>query len=106
MALDQGKLLDPSTVKKLQRSQLLASDKETEYGLGWMLETVALAGEPTRMAGHSSLTPVGGSTSFMTFPGRGLVVAVTSNISRAGTRSIASRIAQAFAAQGRSAAGN
>jgi hypothetical protein len=40
---------------------------------------------------------LGGSTSFLTFPERGLVVAVTSNISKASLRSIALTIAQAFA---------
>ena len=97
MAISSGKLLQPATVKKLQTPQLLASGEETEYGLGWMLETVPLAGEPTRLASHASRTLLGGSTSFMTFPERGIVVAVTSNISNADTRSIALSIAQAFA---------
>lgn len=35
----------------------------------------------------------------MTFPERGIVVAVTSNTSFAGTRSIALKIAEAFAQQ-------
>ena len=63
-----------------------------------MLETVPLAGEPTRLAGHASRTMLGGSTSFMTFPERGIVVAVMSNTSFADPRSIALNIAQAFAA--------
>jgi len=96
-----GKLLQPGTVEKLQTPQLLASGEETEYGLGWMVETVPLAGTPTRLAGHASRTLLGGSTSFLTFPERGLVVAVTSNISKAGTRSIALKIAEVFAAQGK-----
>lgn len=96
LALGSGKLLPPARVKMLQTPQLLASGQETEYGLGWMLETVALAGEPTRLASHASRTPVGGSTSFLTFPDRGLVVAVTTNISWKDTRSIALRIAEAF----------
>ena len=97
MALSGGKLLQPATVRKLQTPQLLASGEETEYGLGWMLETVPLAGEPTRLASHASRTLLGGSTSFMTFPERGLVVAVTSNTSFANTRHIALGIAEAFA---------
>lgn len=101
LALNTGKLLDPATVKKLQRPQPLASGEETDYGLGWMLETVTLAGEPTKVAGHASRTPVGGSTSFMTFPERGLVVAVTSNMSYAQTRVIALRIAEIFATAGK-----
>lgn len=56
-------------------------------------------------AGHSNVhpgrTPLGGSTSLLTFPERGLVVAVTSNISFAGTRSIALKIAEVFGAQGK-----
>jgi hypothetical protein len=40
----------------------------------------------------------------MTFPERGLVVAVMANISFADTKSIALHIAQAFAEQGRSPA--
>jgi serine beta-lactamase-like protein LACTB, mitochondrial len=99
MAVSKGKLLKPATVKKLQTPQQLASGEETGYGLGWMLETVPLAGEPTRLASHASRTLLGGSTSFLTFPERGIVVAVTTNISFAGTRSIALRIAQAFADQ-------
>ena len=63
-----------------------------------MLETVELAGEPTQLAGHASRTIEGASTSFLTFPERGLVVAVMANISFANTRSIALDIAQAFAA--------
>ena len=104
MAINSGKLLQPATVRKLQTPQLLASGEETEYGLGWMLETVTLAGEPTRMVSHASRTLVGGTTSFMTFPARGMVVAVTTNISFAVTRSIALGIAEAFAEQANSPA--
>ena len=83
----------------LQTRQQLTSGEETDYGLGWMLDTVELAGERTRLASHASRTIEGASTSFLTFPERGLVVAVTSNISFADTRSIALDIAQAFAKQ-------
>ena len=98
MAINGGKLLQPDTVKKLQTPQLLTSDKETEYGLGWMVEEVTLAGEPTRMVHHASRSLKGGTTSFMTFPARGLVVAVTANIANGITRDIALGIAQVFAA--------
>lgn len=54
MALDNGTLLKPDTVRMLQTPQLLASGEETAYGLGWMLETVSLAGEPARLASHAS----------------------------------------------------
>jgi serine beta-lactamase-like protein LACTB, mitochondrial len=101
LAINTGKLLKPDTVSRLQSPQYLASGKETEYGLGWMLGTDTLAGEPARVAWHSSRTMVGGSTSFLTFPDSGIVVAVTANMSFKDTRSIALRIAQAFAERGR-----
>ena len=96
IALSNDTLLRPATVTRLQSPQVLASGEETSYGLGWMLETVSLAGAPTRVVGHASRTMLGGSTSFLTFPERGLVVAATSNISKADLRSIALRIAQVF----------
>ena len=104
IALNSGKPLKPDTVRKLQTPQQLASGQDTEYGLGWMLDTIELAGGPTPLAGHASRTPLGGSTSFLTFPERGLVVAVTANTSRKDTKSVALKIAEAFAAQAKSPA--
>ena len=93
-----GRLLQPATVELLQTPQRLKSGQQIEYGLGWRLQTVPLAGEPTRMAGHGTKADfIGGTTSLMTFPGRGIVVAVMSNTSFADTRSIALKIAEAFA---------
>ena len=104
MAVNGGKLLHADTVRKLQATQVLTSGKETEYGLGWMVEEVTLADQPTRMVHHASRSLKGGTTSFMTFPDRGMVVAVTANIANAITRDIALNIAQAFADQGTSPA--
>ena len=104
MAINSGKLLQPGTVKMLQASQRLASGDETGYGLGWDLETVSIAGESTTMVGHDGEYFVGGSSSLMTFPERGLVVAVTTNTTFADTSSIALKIAQAFAEKGKSPA--
>src|SRR5262245_905601 len=88
MAISSGKLLQPATVELLQTPQRLTSGQQTDYGLGWKLETVQLAGEPTRMAGHGTKADfIGGPASVMTFPTRGLAVAVTSNTSFAGTSS-------------------
>ncbi len=98
MGINSGKLLKPGTVQLLQTPQRLASGEETGYGLGWELETHPLAGQPARMAGHGSKEDfIGGTTYLMTFPERGLVVAVMANISFADTKSIALDIAQAFA---------
>lgn len=96
MALTRGKFLQPATVSLLQTRQQLTSGEETDYGLGWMLDTVELAGERTRLVSHASRTMEGASTSFLTFPERGLVVAVMANISFADTKSIALGIAQTF----------
>jgi CubicO group peptidase (beta-lactamase class C family) len=91
-----GKLLQPATVRSLQTSQRLASGEETGYGLGWDLETVALAGEQARLAGHDGESLGGTVATFMALHERGIVVAVTSNISYADTSSLAVSIAQAF----------
>lgn len=97
MAMNAGRFLQRDTVSMLQTTQLLSSGAETAYGLGWMLENLTLAGRPARAAGHASRTPVGGSTSFLTFPDRGLVVAVTTNIGFADTKQVAVRVADVFA---------
>jgi serine beta-lactamase-like protein LACTB len=99
MAINSGKLLQPATVQLLQTPQRLVSGEETGYGLGWDLETVALAGEQTRVAGHDGTIMGGMVASLMTFRERGLVVAVTSNISFTDTSAIALSVAQAFANQ-------
>jgi CubicO group peptidase (beta-lactamase class C family) len=99
IALTGGKFLQPATVHLLQARQQLASGEDTEYGLGWMLDTVELAGEQTRLVGHASRTIEGASTSFLTFPDRGIVVAVIANRSFADMRSVALGIAQIFAKQ-------
>ena len=52
LALNNGKLLQPDTVRLLQTSQRLTSGEETGYGLGWKLDTVTLNGSPAQVAGH------------------------------------------------------
>jgi len=101
IAINGGTLLQPSTVQLLQTSQRLASEQKTGYGLGWDLETVALAGKQTRSAGHDGTSLGGTVASLMTFPEHGIVVSVTSNISYAGTSSLAVKIAEPFVEQGR-----
>jgi serine beta-lactamase-like protein LACTB, mitochondrial len=97
IAMHTGKLLQPATVRTLQTPQVLVSGQETEFGLGWTLENVQLAGKPTRLASDASRSLLGGSTSFLIFPERRLVVAVTANTSYAFTREYALAIAEAFA---------
>lgn len=103
LGINAGKLLQPATVRLLQTSQRLASGEETGYGLGWDLETVTIAGEQARLVGHDGDSLGGRVASLMTFPERGLVVAVTSNISYADTYAIGVKLAQAFAEEQRSA---
>jgi CubicO group peptidase (beta-lactamase class C family) len=110
MGINGGKLVRRETVQMLQTSQLLtsgaSSGKETGFGLGWEVKTMALAGQQVREAGSNGRFWVGTVASLLTFPERGMAVAVTSNISFADTASLAERIAQAFAEQGKSPAGN
>ena len=97
LAMNRGTLLKPATVTLLQTPQQILSGKETEYGLGWMLEEFPLAGEPTRLPHHASRTMLGGSAWFMALPERGLVVAVMSNTSHATLKPIALNLAEVFA---------
>jgi CubicO group peptidase (beta-lactamase class C family) len=101
MAINSGKLLQPATVQLLQTSQRLPSGEETGYGLGWDLDTAQLAGEHTPVLGHDGDVLGGMVSSLMTFRERGLVVAITSNISYADTSSLALKIAQVFAEKGK-----
>ena len=97
MAVNKGALLHRDTVKLLQRTQMLTSGQETEYGLGWMLYSVPISGNTTPAAGHVSLTLFGSSTAFLTFPAHDLVVAVMANISSRHLRLLAYKIATTFA---------
>jgi CubicO group peptidase (beta-lactamase class C family) len=105
MAINGGKLLRRETVRMLQTSQRLASGMETGFGLGWDVKTVTLASQQVRAAGSNGSFWGGTVASLLTFPERGMAVAVVSNISFADTSSLAERIAQAFAEQGKSPAG-
>jgi CubicO group peptidase (beta-lactamase class C family) len=105
LAINGGTLLQPATVKMLQTSQRLASGDETGYGLGWDLESVSLAGASVTTVGHGGEFVMGGTMSFITVPERGLVVAVTTNITFADTDALALKVAQAFAEPGKIPAG-
>jgi CubicO group peptidase (beta-lactamase class C family) len=96
MAINSGKFLKPATVELLQTPQRLASGDETDYGLGWHLKTVTLAGKQTRVIGHDGDSLGGMVASLMMFPEFGIVVAVTSNISHADTPAIGLKIAESF----------
>lgn len=99
-AMRAGTLLTPETVQLLQTAQRLRSGDATKYGLGWMLDTADVGGAPTPVIGHASRTIEGASTSFLTFPERDLVVAVSSNMSFVDMRSVALAIANVFTRAG------
>jgi CubicO group peptidase (beta-lactamase class C family) len=101
-AINEGKLLKPPTIQMLQTQQRLSSGQQTGYGLGWDVETVALEGQQLRAVGHDGDSLGGMVASLMTFPDRGIVVSVISNISYADTFSLASQVAQAFVKPGQS----
>jgi serine beta-lactamase-like protein LACTB len=101
MAINGGRLLQPATVELLQAPQRLTSGEETGYGLGWDLETIDLAGAPTRTVGHDGESLGGMTSSLMTIPEHGIVIAVTSNISYTDTFAVALKIANAFAVERR-----
>lgn len=105
MAINGGTLLQPATVHLLQAPQRLASGEETGYGLGWDLETVSVAGAPTRWVGHDGTVLGGPVAALVTLPERGLAVAVVSNISYAGAEALAVSVAQAFVEDGRPTSG-
>lgn len=96
-ALSRGQFLQPTTVSLLQAPQTLSSGESTNYGLGWMLETIEVNGKPTPVVGHASRTIEGASTSFLIFPERGLVVTASANLSFADMKSVAIGIARLFA---------
>jgi hypothetical protein len=62
-----------------------------------MLDDVELGGRRTRLVSHSSRTIEGGATTLLTFPDRGLVVAVSTNMSFAMPTQTALAIAGVFA---------
>lgn len=100
MAIQSAKLLKPATVELLQTSQRLPSGAETGYGLGFDLETAVLAGRESILVGHDGDLLGGMAASFMSFPDRGIIVSVASNISYADTFSLAVKVARAFASPG------
>jgi serine beta-lactamase-like protein LACTB, mitochondrial len=98
LAIDNGKLLQPATVRQLQMSQELRSGEKTGYGLGWDLDEVKTSGgEPINVIGHDGDLLGGVAGSIVTVPSHGnVVVAVFSNTSYADTALLAANIAEAF----------
>jgi CubicO group peptidase (beta-lactamase class C family) len=104
MGISSGRLLKPTTVALLQTPQRLASGQQTNYGLGWDLRTVAIAGEQTHTVGHDGQSLGGIVASLIAVPAQRIVVSVISNTSYADTPGVAVSIARAFGEEAKSPA--
>jgi CubicO group peptidase (beta-lactamase class C family) len=93
----RGGLLSTETVRMMWTPQRLASGESTGYGMGWFVRAVRLRadGPAAPMLGHGGSSS-GAKTSMMVFPDQRMVVAVTTNVSRADVASLAGRLAAVF----------
>lgn len=90
-------LLKAGTIAAFQTPARLSSGASSTYALGWTVSSVTLAGDPVRMVSHRG-SPSGGTVTLLTFPDRGLAVAVAANTSEArGLQAFALQVADAFA---------
>jgi CubicO group peptidase (beta-lactamase class C family) len=90
-------LLTADTLALLQTPLHLQSGASTDFGLGWKVAQVPLAGTSARMVAHRA-TPNGSTVALLLFPDQGIVVAAASNISPAeDVDATCRRIAETFA---------
>jgi CubicO group peptidase (beta-lactamase class C family) len=75
IAVRNGKLLKPETVRKMLEPQQLRNGKETDYGLGWAI----MGDRQKRLIGHSG-GQQGVSTMLLMDPTQGNIVAVMANL--------------------------
>ncbi len=82
MAMLEGSLLKPETLEMLRTVQELTSGETTGSGLGWHVRSVSI-GENSNSSLMMSCpgSGVGGTTSFVIFPEKSMVIAVVSNVS-------------------------
>ena len=97
LAINGGTLMQPATARLLQTPQRLTSGQETNYGLGWELHNVTLAGGPTQAPGHGGELLGRRVASLRMFHEGGIVVALMSNTPYADISTLALRVAEAFA---------
>jgi serine beta-lactamase-like protein LACTB, mitochondrial len=71
----RGDLVRPETLKLLWTSMRTADGKETEYGVGWIVETDSLGRRRVRHSGGS----VGGTAQLIIYPEQRVVVALLVN---------------------------
>jgi len=91
IALDEGKLLKPETLKQMYTPYRLRDGSDTTYGLGWMVSKDD--GGRTWIAHSGGAT--GGTTYLLRDPSRKLAVAILCNVQNApGLRDLAIKIAE------------
>jgi len=97
-AMLDGRLIRAGTLDMLRTPLELESGESTGYGLGWFFRSAPFGPEAnTTVFGHGGIS-AGGSTSFMTLPEHGIVVAVTTNVSYAANLpSLSLQLAHIFA---------
>jgi serine beta-lactamase-like protein LACTB len=82
LAMLEGRLLRAETLEMLRTPLELGSGESTGYGLGWYVREISIGSgsEPTTAFGHEG-SSAGGTTSFVTLPEHGIVIAITANVS-------------------------
>jgi len=86
----------PETVEQLLTPQQLSSGQQTDYGLGWQLGTVTLAGRLVHVAGHDGALLGRKVASLRIVRESGLVVAIAANSPNADTEALALQVAELF----------
>lgn len=81
LATLDGRLLQSETLDLLRTPLTLESGESTGYGLGWSTGSAPLGADATTTFGNAGAS-AGGYTSFLTLPEHGIVVAVTTNVTR------------------------
>jgi len=71
--------LKAETIGLFQTPLQLKSGASTGFALGWKVDTLPLAGAPTKVLRHRA-TPTGSTVSLSSFPDRNLVISVTTNV--------------------------
>ena len=89
-------LLTAETITLFQTPLHLKSGASTEFALGWKVETIPLAGAPTRLLRHRA-TPTGSTVSLALLPDRSLAIAATTNVTHGmAVDPFALQVAEAF----------
>ncbi len=88
VALQTGRLLKRETLERMFTRQRTRAGQLTNYGLGWYIREA----DGRKWVEHSG-SQQGTATILMMLPGRGLAVAVLTNLERASARAIAARVA-------------